>query len=68
MEFNPSKCKIMCLTTKKDPLKREYLLWRNSRTEANSHPYLGVGLDNKMRWSPRIEVISSRANIVLGLI
>ena len=44
------------------------ILWRNSRTEVNSHPYLGVGLDNKMRWSPPIEVISSRTNDVLGLI
>ena len=25
MEFNPLKCKIMCLTTKRDPPKREYM-------------------------------------------
>ena len=32
------------------------------------YPYLEVALDNKMRWSQHIELISSRANNVLGLI
>ena len=32
--------------------------------EVESHPYLGVVLDNKMRWSPYIGVITSRANNV----
>ena len=35
--------------------------------EVESHPYLGVVLDNKMRWSPHIGVITSRANNVLRL-
>jgi len=25
MEFNPSKCKIICFTTRRDPPKREYV-------------------------------------------
>ena len=33
-----------------------------------SHPYLGVVLDKKMRWSPHIKIITSMANNVLGLI
>ena len=36
--------------------------------EVESHRYLGVVLDNKMRWSPHHETITSRANKVLGLI
>ncbi|XP_073240461.1 gamma-aminobutyric acid receptor subunit beta-1-like [Porites lutea] len=68
MEFNPSKCKIMCFTTKRDPPKREYVFCGQILEEVESHPYLGVVLDNKMRWSPHIETITSRANKVLGLI
>ena len=68
MEFSLSKAKIMCFTTKKDTPKREYTVGGEILEEVNSHPYPGVVLDKKMRWSPRIEVISSRANIVLALI
>ena len=51
----------MCFTTKRGAIKAcEEILG-----EVNSHPYLGVVLDNKIRWSPHIEVISSSANYVL---
>ena len=68
MKFNPLKFKIMCFTTKRDPPKWEYVSCGKILEEVDSHPYLGVVLDNKMSWSPHIEVISSRANNVLGLI
>ena len=68
MEFNPSKCKIMCFSTRSDPPKRENIFCGEILEEVESHPYLGVVLDNKMRCSPHIEIITSRANNVLGLI
>ena len=61
VDGNPSKCKIMCFTTKKDPPKREYVFCGEILEEVDSHPYLGVVLDNKIRWSQPIEVMSSRA-------
>ena len=60
-------CKIICLTTKRDPPKREYVFRAEILEEVESHPYLGVVLDNKMRWSSYIGVITSRANDVLRL-
>ena len=68
MEFSLSKGKIMCFTTKKDTPKREYTVCGEILEEVDSHPYLGVVLYKKMRWSPPIEVISPRANKVLRLI
>ena len=68
MEFNPSKCKIMCFSTRRDPLKREYVFCGEILEEVECHRYLGVVLDNKMRWSPHVETITSKANKVLGLI
>ena len=68
MEFNPSKCKIMCFTTRRDPPKREYVFCGEILEEVERHPYLGVMLDNKMRWSPHVETITSKANKILGLI
>ena len=48
MEFNPSKCKNMCFTTRRDPPKREYVFCGEILEEVQRHPYLGVVLDNKM--------------------
>ena len=61
MEFNPSKCKIMGFASKRDPPKQEYVFC-GKFLEVESHPYLGVALANKMRWSLLIEVIISEAN------
>ena len=68
MELNPSKCKITCFTTRRVPPKREYVFCGEILEEVESFPYLRVMLDNKMRWSPHIETVTSRANKVLGLI
>ena len=68
MEFTPSKCKITCFSTRRDPPKREYVFCGEILEGVECHPYLGVVLDNKMRWSPHIETITSKANKVLGLI
>ena len=57
---NPSKCKIMCFTTTKDPPKREYVFCGEILEEEDSHPYLGgVVLDNKIRWVP-----THRSNVI----
>ena len=34
--------------------------------EVQSHPYLGIVLDQKMRWSLHITNITSKANRLLG--
>lgn len=68
MQFNPSKCKVMCFSTKRDPPKREYVFCGEILEQVKSHPYLGVMLDSKMRWSPHIDKITSKANSVLGLV
>ena len=68
MEFNPSKCKIMCITTRRDPPKREYVFCGEILEEVERHPYLGVMLDNKMRWSPHVETITFIASKVMELI
>ena len=68
MEFNPTKCKIMCFSTKRNPPKREYVFCGQILEQVESHPYLGVVLDQKMRWSPHIRSVTSKANSVLGLI
>ena len=58
----------MCITTKRNPIKREYVFCGVVLEEVKSHPYLGVLLDHKMRWSPHISNTTCKANKVLGMI
>ena len=58
----------MCFTTRRDPPKREYVFCGEILEEVERHPFLGVMLDNKMRWSPHVKTITSKANKILGLI
>ena len=53
---------------RRDPPKLEYVFCGEILEEVERHPYLGVMLDNKMRWSPHVEIITSKAKKVLGLI
>ena len=50
-EYHPLKCKIVCLTTKRDPPKREYIFC-GEILEVESHPYLGVVFDNEWGGPP----------------
>ena len=51
MEFNPSKCKVMCMTTKKNVTKEHYMYCGETLEEIDNHPYLGVLFNTKMKWS-----------------
>ena len=53
-DFHPLKCKIVCLTTKRDPPKREYIFCGEILEEVESHPYLGVVFDNEWGGPPHI--------------
>ena len=43
MEFNPSKCKIICFTTKRDPPKREYVFSGETLEEVACEQALCLG-------------------------
>ena len=50
MEFNPSKCKIMCITTKRNPPpKRQYVFCGKVLEEVEAHSYLGVIVHKMLR-------------------
>ena len=68
MEFNPTKCKVMCITTKKNTIKKQYMFCGQVLEEVKNHPYLGVMFDNKMKWSSHISNITRKANVVLNVI
>ena len=69
MEFNLSKCKVLCFTTKKNVTNRQYMFCWEMLEKVDNHPYLGVLFDTKMKWSSHISNITrTEANVVLNVI
>ena len=68
MSFNPAKCKTICLSTKKVPPQRKYVFCGVELEQVVSSSYLGVILNNNLKWSNHVSSISGKVNKVLGLI
>ena len=67
LEFNPTKCKVMCITTKKNTVKKQYVFCGQILEEVENHPYLGVMFDSKMKWSSHISNSTRKANVVSNI-
>ena len=68
MEFNPQKYKIIGISTKTDPPQKTYVFCGVTLQQVESIPYLGVTLNNKLKWSQHISSISNKASKVLGMV
>ena len=68
MGFNKAKCFTMRITHKRKPILNQYTMGGHILEEVKSHPYLGVELSSDMSWNKHINQISTKANIILGLL
>ena len=68
MEFNPSKCNIICISNKQSPHQRTYTFCGSKLEQVDSASYLGITVNSKLKWSEHISSISSKASRSLGLI
>ena len=68
MKFNPSKCKIICISTKNSPPLKKYVFCGSELDQVDSVSYLGVTLTNNLKWSQHVSSVSGKASKVLGLI
>ena len=68
MQFNPSKCNIICISNKQRAPQRSYFFCGSKFEQVDSASYLGVTVNSKLKWSEHISSISSKASRSLGLI
>ncbi|XP_072051514.1 uncharacterized protein [Amphiura filiformis] len=68
MSFNPSKCSVMKISNSKLPPDKAYTFCGETLKEVDSHPYLGVELDSKLRWNVHYNKTTAKANRVLGFL
>ena len=68
IKFNPSKCKIIRISTKKSPPLKKYVFCGSELDEVDSVSYLGVTLTKNLKWSQHVSSISCKPSKVLCLI
>ena len=62
MCFSPPKCEFLRITNKKDVIHFQYLIQSIEIREVQQAKYLGVTLNNKLKWTDHIQIISNKAN------
>ena len=67
MEFNPSKCKILCISNKKHPPQKRYLFCGVELDQVEEMSYLGITFTSKLKWNHHISSVASKATKVLGV-
>ena len=67
MSFNPSKCKTICTSTKRDPPQKKYVFCGVELEKVDSISYLGVILNDNLKWSKHVQSTTGKASKVLGM-
>ncbi|XP_072048602.1 uncharacterized protein [Amphiura filiformis] len=62
MEFNPSKCQVVRITTKREPTLTSYSIHGQILEVACSAKYLGVHIDAKLNFNTHVDSICKKAN------
>lgn len=68
IQFNPSKCKILTVTRKRNPITYPYKLTSNDLVRCDEEIDLGITITYNLMWDSHIAKIRSTANKCLGLL
>ena len=68
MQFNPSKCKVLCISNKRSPPVKKYTLCGVELEQVEKITYLGITLTSKLKWDQHVSSVSSKASKVLGVV
>jgi hypothetical protein len=68
MEFNPSKCEVLHISTQKKKLNHQYSIHNQPLQSVDKAKYLGMTISNDLKLNAHIEKITKKANSTLGLL
>ena len=68
MEFNTQKCNVMTITNKRRPVQQSYKIHDQALEAVPSAKYLGIILDQNMKWNQHICHLASKANSTRGFL
>ena len=67
MQFNPSKCYVLRITRKKNPIIFDYKINGHTLESVESNPYMGIKFTTDLNWGAHIKNIVQKANNHLAL-
>jgi myo-inositol-hexaphosphate 3-phosphohydrolase len=68
MHFHPDKCTIVSVTQKRKTILHTYQLHGHTLEKADSAKYLGITIQNNLKWDKHINTMTAKANQSLGFI
>ena len=68
MKFNPSKCHVLRISRKQNPVESNYVLMGKVLDSVTHHPYLGVELSSNLDWGQHVNNKVMKANRSLGFL
>ena len=68
LRFNVSKCKVLTITRKKNPIIHDYTLGSQNLTRVDSEKDLGITTTSKLSWDIHANTIVAKANKILGVL
>ena len=68
IQFNTTKCKVLTVTRKKQPLNYDYTLNHAQLERVTEEKDLGVIVNNTLSWEKHVNSVAAKANQLLGLL
>ena len=68
MKFNPSKCHVLRISRKQNPVGSNCVYMGNVLDSVTNHPYLGVELSRNLDWGQHVNNKVMKANRSLGFL
>jgi hypothetical protein len=68
MQFHPEKCSTLSATRKRKKITPAYELHGHTLENASVVKYLGVNIQDDLRWGPHVNAITNKANKTLGFL
>ena len=66
MQFNTDKCHSLSIHRKQNPIQCTYTMENKNLTAVQSHPYLGIELQQDFKWTKQIENTTFKAQRTLN--
>ena len=68
MHFHPDKCTVVSVAQKRKTISHTYQLHGHTLEKDESAKYLGITIQNNLKWDKHINTITAKANQSLGFI
>ena len=68
LPLNTKKCKVMCISSKKKSPSYTYSINTTTLEWVDTFKYLGVTINNKVKWGDQITEVTARASCILNLL